>query len=164
MATTVRIPIDLRTPQFSANEGNSFWNVNQFIDWDAGFWEFAQDVDGKVFGVVGIPPNVAATPAAKLVLVVAANATSGVTRLNVASAAVADGETLNPSALTDETAQDITVPATAYLREDVTFSLTPSLAANDLLIVEVFHEGSHANDTLATATVLVEAWLEVDVD
>jgi hypothetical protein len=70
--------------------------------------------------------------------------------------------------LTGETAQDITVPATARLRKDVTFpsagSLTETVAADDILIVEVFHEGAHANDTLTAANLeLYDAWLQIDV-
>lgn len=73
-------------------------------------------------------------------------------RFQVSTKAVADGETLNPGALTSETAQDITIPATAYFRKDITFTLTETLAANDLLIVEIFHVGSHTNDTVAVNT------------
>jgi hypothetical protein len=62
--------------------------------------------------------------------------------------------------LTDETAQDITVPGTAYLRKKVTFILTETLAANDLLIVEIFHDGDHTNDTLAATTLLFSCGLE----
>jgi hypothetical protein len=143
----------------SANLGNSFWNVIGLTDWDAGHWEFVKDVDGKVYGEVRVPPGY--TSGGTLRLAIAANATTGVTRLVVGTKAVADGESLNPGSLTDETAQDITVPGTAYLRKDVTFTLTETLAANDLLVVEIYHNGAHANDTLAVNTLLVGAWLEV---
>jgi hypothetical protein len=159
---TVRLPIQITTPQVSANAGNAFWTVLGQTDWDFGHWEFVKDVKGKVYGTVTVPKNLAGTPAAKVKLVVCANATSGVTRLNVATKDVADGESLNPT-LTDETAQDITVPGTAYLRKDVSFTLTNAPAADDILIVEVFHEGDHANDTLAVNTLLLGAYLEVDV-
>ena len=92
-------------------------------------------------------------------MAIAANATSGVTRLQVATKAIADNESMNPT-LTDETAQDITVPGTAYLRKDVTFTLTETLAAGDLVIVEIYHNGLHANDNLAVDTLLFGAWLE----
>jgi hypothetical protein len=159
---TIRVPIQLNTPQVSANAGNAFWTVLGQTDWDFGHWEFVKDVKGKVYGTVTVPKNLAGTPAAKIKLVIAANATTGVTRLNVGTKDVADGESLNPT-LTDETAQDITVPATAYLRKDVSFTLTNAPAADDILIVEVFHEGDHANDTLAVNTLLLGAYLECDV-
>lgn len=149
-------PVQLVAPRVTSLAGNSFWSVLGLTDWDAGHWEFVKDVDGKVYGSVLVPSGVSS---ATLRLAVAANATSGVTRLGVGYAAVADGESLNPASLTDVTKQDITVPATAYLRKDVTFSLT-GLAGADLVLVEVFHEGSHANDTLAANTLLFGAWLE----
>jgi hypothetical protein len=167
VATTVRVPVDLRNARVSSLAGNSFWTVRGLTAWDAGHWEFAQDVDGKAYGVVTLPKNLAGTPNAKLVLAVAANATTGVTRLQVSTKAIADTESLNPATLTAETAQDITVPGTARLRKDVTFptsgSLGEAVAADDLLVVEFFHVGSHANDTLATQTELYSAWLQCDV-
>lgn len=146
-------PVSLTTPDSS---GNAFHVPVSLTDWVAGHWEFAANVDGKVYGNVLVPDGVTS---ATLRLVVGANATTGITRLNIATAAVADTESLNPAALTNGTAQDITVPATAYLRKDVTFSLT-GLAGSDFLIVEVFHEGAHGNDTLSAATLLFGAWLE----
>lgn len=163
MATSIRIPIDLRTPRVSTLAGNAFWNVTGLTDHDLAYWEFVKDVEGKVYGLSAIPSNVAGTPNGAIVLEIAANATTGDTRLQVGTKAVADAESLNPGALTDETAQDITVPGTAYLRKTVSFTLTETLAADDLLLVEVFHDGDHANDTLAVNTLLVGAWLEVDV-
>jgi hypothetical protein len=151
-------PFSLTTPGVSvtANWGNAFWTVAGLTDWDAGHWEFLKDVDGKVYGSVLVPSGVTA---ATVRLLVAANATTGVTRLGIGTVAVADAESLNPGALTDATKQDITVPGTAYLRKDVTFSLT-GLSGADLLVIEIFHEGSHGNDTLATNTLLFGAWLE----
>jgi hypothetical protein len=167
MAVTVRLPIDLRNPRVSSLAGNAFFTVTGLTAVDLGFWNFVKDVDGKVYGVVVVPKNLNATPAAKIVLSIAANATTGVTRLQVSTKAVADAESLNPSALTAETAQDITVPGTARLRKDVTFpasgNLTETLAADDLLLVEIFHVGSHANDTLAQPTELYAAFLQCDL-
>ncbi|KKK68503.1 hypothetical protein LCGC14_2943410, partial [marine sediment metagenome] len=157
------IELDCTTPQSSANQGNSFWTVTGLTDWDAGHWEFVLDVDGKIYCTTTIPNTLAGTPAAAIVLVTAANATTGVTRLSVATFPPADGESLNPAALTSETAQDITVPATARLRKDVTFTLTNAPVALDFLIVEIFHEGAHANDTLAVNTELFKAWLKIDL-
>jgi hypothetical protein len=167
MAVTVRIPIDLRNPRVSSLAGNTWWAVIGHTAWDAGHWRFNGDVDGKVYGLVPVPKNLDTTPNAKIVLVIAANATTGVTRLSIRTKAIADAESFNPASLTAETAQDITVPATARLRKDVIFpstgNLTETVAADDLLIVELFHEGAHANDTLAVSTELYEAFLQVDV-
>lgn len=161
---TWRIELDCTTPQSSANQGNSFWTVSGLTDWDAGHWEFVLDVDGKIYCTTTIPVSIAATPNAGIILAIAANATSGVTRLNVGLNALADGETFNPSALTDSTAQDITVPATARLRDDITFTASfPTLAAGDILIVEIFHEGVNVADTLAVNTEMYKAWLRIDL-
>lgn len=164
---TVRLPIDLRNPRVSSLAGNAFFTVTGLTAGDFGYWQLGQDVDGKIYGVVPVPKNVAGTPNGKIILVISANATSGVSRLQVSTKAVADAESLNPASLTAETAQDITVPGTARLRKDVTFpssgSLGETLAADDLLLVEVFHDGDHANDTLAVATELWAAYLQIDV-
>jgi hypothetical protein len=166
MATTIQIPIDLRNPRVTSLAGNAFWTVLGLTAWDAGHWQFVKDVDGKIYGLVRIPKNMAATPAAKIKLVIAANATSGVTRLSIGHKAVQTiptAESLNPATLTAITAQDITVPATAYLAGEVSFTVSETLAAEDELIVEIYHEGAHANDTLAVNTLLFDAFLEIDV-
>ena len=159
---TQRFPIHLHTARSSTLAGNSFWTVLAQTNYDMGHWSFVKDVDGKVYGHVLVPSHVAGTPTAKIVLSIAANATTGVTRLQVSTKDPADGETVNVS-FTAETAQDITVPGTAYLRKDVTFTLTNAPAANDLLVVEVRHEGNHANDTLNANTLLLAAYLEINV-
>lgn len=164
---TVRIPVQMLNPRVTSLAGNAFWTVAGLTTWDAGRWEFILDVEGRVYGLVAVPKNVAATPNSKLVLDIAANATTGVTRLTVATKAVADTESLNPTSLTAETAQDVTVPATAYLRKTVVFPATGNLAeavaADDLLLVEITHNGNHANDTLAVNTLLMAAFLQVDI-
>lgn len=168
MPTTVRIPIDIRTADFSIDPGNAFWKAISFTDWDPGFWEFAVDVDGRVYGVVGVPSNVAVSPNPAIVLATSfTQATTVDARWNVATEAVADGESLIGSGLTAETAQDITHLANQN-RHDVRFpasgSLVTTVAANDLLIVEILHEGSHANDTASSPLRVYEAWLEIDVE
>ena len=157
---TRRYPIQLHTPASSvtAIAGNAFWTAVALTDWDAGHWEFIKDLDGKIYGVVKVPHAIATT-GGNITLEISANATSGVTRLQVGHKAIADGESMNPT-LTDITAQDITVPGTAYLRKKVTFAITESLSDGDLILVEVYHEGDHANDTLNAVTMLWGAWLE----
>ena len=159
---TLKIPVDLRNPRFTSLAGNTFWNVIALTNVDLGVWDFLKDVQGKIYGVVQLPKAINATPAAKIVLSIAANATSGVTSFIVSSKDPADGETYNVT-LTNETQIDTTVPATAYLRKDISFTLTNAPAAGDELVVVISHEGQHANDTLAVDTLLVDAWLEVDL-
>lgn len=153
------IPIEIRNAQSASNAGNAFPAVITLADYELWCWAFKQDTDGKVFGICRIPENV--TPSnPQIILEIGANATTGVTRLSVATKAIANGESMNPSALTSEPAQDITVPGTARLRKKVSFNVTEPLEAGDLVVVEIFHEGAHANDTLAVATELYGAYLK----
>ena len=119
---------------------------------------FGKDAVGDWSGIVTVPQDYSS--GAKVVLKVGANATTGVTTMGVATVPVADGETYNPAAYTSETDQDVTVPATAYFRKDVTFTLTPTVAAEDALLVRIRHNGTAVNDTLAVDTVLFEALFE----
>lgn len=147
---TVQVPIPLFAPDSSGNGYPLLYDASphRFL-----VPAFTKDVAGYWYGHVRVPQDYASTP--QIVLSVAANATTGVTRLAVSTYTAADGESYGGT-YTTETAQDVTVPATAYLRKDVTFSLTTSggLAAGDDLVVRVDHEGAHANDTLAVATIL----------
>lgn len=164
MATTVRIPVSILAPNASANAGNSFYTVVALTAHDYGHWEFVNAVQGNVFGQVHVPHNLAATPNAGIICSFAANAVAGVAVLTVASARVASGATLNPASLTAETAQNITVPATAYFRFDVTFSpLSVTPQADDVLLVEILHNGTNVNDTLAVHLLLLEAVLQCDL-
>lgn len=155
-----RIPIDLLSAQQVTNPGNAFPMIAALTAWEAWHWEFLKDVDGAIFGRVYVPAAISVTIPPKIVLTLGANATAGVTRLSASYAAVPDGASLNPASLTAITAQDITVPATARLRKDVTFTLATQPAAGDLLLVKLTHEGAHANDTLAANTELYGAWFE----
>jgi hypothetical protein len=148
--------IDLRNPQLAANAGNCFPSVTTLTDWEEFHWEFVNNVDGKLYGLVR--PPIAST-AAKIVLATVHNAAGGVARWSVATAYVSDGVTINPAALTSETAQDITTPGTARLLKIVTFTLTSQFSAGQIVPVEIFHEGAHANDTMAVNSELLGAWL-----
>lgn len=111
-----------------------------------------KDVDGSVYGRVRVPENYVGTP--KIELSILANATTGVTRLTIGTGVVAfDAESFDVT-FTDETAQDITVPATAYNDKLVTFTLTTTPAAGKWLFVRLTHSGAHANDTLAVNTLI----------
>ena len=161
--TTQRFPIHLITPQQSADVGNVFptvLNLTNFDDMPA--WAFDEDVEGELIGFVNTPESLCGTPAAKIELQIAANATSGVTSLGVSTAAVADGESLDAS-FTAETIQDVTVPGTAYLRKEVEFDLTADPAAGDHLWVRIIHDGDKSEDTLAVDTLLVAAQLQICV-
>lgn len=165
MATTYRIPIDLQNPRTATLAGNCFPSILALTNIDKFVWSFLLDVDGKLYGTVFVPSNLAPTPAPAIILAIGANATSGVTTLNVSTKSVSTNAESYNATLTADTAQDITVPATARLIKEVTFTVgdLANIAANDILIVEIFHQGTAANDTLAVNTELLEAYLRVDL-
>ena len=165
MATTVRIPIDLRAPGVTINAGNAFWTVDGLTAHDFGSWQFLPNVDGSVFGIAHVPKNIAVTPAAKIILILAANNALGeITSMNVLTAAVApDAESLNPGSLTGVGVVDITMPSTALETKEQSYTLAGAPSADDLLIVEIFHDGNKTEDTLAVNTILPEAYLEIDI-
>lgn len=139
-------------------DSNSFWTVTAQTAGAFGHWEFLKDVAGFVYGQVLVPAGVTD---ATVRIATAANATTGVTRLQLYAQAWADTETMftswnigNPVS-----AQDIAVPGTALKRKDVTWSLS-GLAGSELLLVSLNHDGAHANDTLAVNTLMYGAWLE----
>ncbi len=153
------------TPRSSSLAGNSFWTVAGLTEWDWGHWEFVKDVDGKIYCHATIPETLATTPNAAVILRTAANATTGVTRLSIRSFVAGDGESLNPvaAAWAAAAAQDVAVPGIARNLKDVTFTTLPVLGARKILVVEVFHEGTHVNDTLAVNTELFKVLLRVDL-
>jgi hypothetical protein len=166
MTKTIQLPIDLRNPRATSLAGNAYWALLGLTAWDAGHWHFLKDVEGKVYGIVRLPVDMAGTPNAKIKLVICANATSGVTSLAIEHKSIqtkATAESLNPALLTAITTQDITVPGTAYDAKEVSFTVTETLAAEDELVVSVFHDGDKAEDTLATDTILIDAILEIDI-
>lgn len=115
---------------------------------------FLKDVDGSWYGMVRVPQDYVSTP--KLIPRILANATTGVTRINVYTSVKGDADVVD-AALTAETAQDITVPGTAYTLKDVTFSLSTTPVAGKTLTLRIQHDGTHVNDTLAVDTLLYEA-------
>lgn len=151
---TIRIPLAIQTGDASGNTYPTRYDASPHIYVVPAF---AKDVAGYWYGVMRVPLDYSSTP--KIIMAIGANATSGVSRLAVSSYAIADTESYD-STYTTETAQDITVPATAYLRKDVTFSLTSTIAAGDDLIFRLDHEGAHVNDTLAVDTLLFNAVFE----
>jgi len=165
MATTVRVPIDLRAPGTTVNAGNAFWIVDGLTAHDFGNWQFLQSALGSVFGVAHVPKNLAVVPDAKIVLILMANSTSGnITSMQVLTAPIApDGEDFDPGSLTSITVQDVTMPTSAFETKEISFTLAAAPVADDLLIVEVFHDGTKTEDTLAENTILIEAYLEIDI-
>ena len=168
MGDTTRIPLALESVRSNSLAGNAFVSEDYLstADQDMAFLVFLADVDGKAYYKVTIPNTIGATPAAKIILVVAANATTGVSRMSCELLPTINGEGLN-RAKTTVTAQDITVENVAYETKEVSFTVPTTgdfpVVAEDILDIEIFHEGAHANDTLAVDTLIKEAYLEIDL-
>lgn len=148
---TVQIPVPMITP---GSSGSAFpvltaGTVHRLGPVPA----YAIDVDSYWYGHVRVPQDYSSTPA--IILSLAANATTGVATVQVATAVPADGETYNPGSYTTETNVDVTMPGTAYLRKDQSITLTSGPAAGDDLLVRVGHIGTATNDTLAATLLLV---------
>ena len=148
---TFQVPVPLTTPDASGNAYAAQVSTANIREVVAGF---TKDVVGDWWGLVVVPQNYVS--GAAVVLSVAANATTGVTTMGMATKNVANTGVYD-AALTAETDQDVTVPGTAYTRKDVTFTLTPTVAAGDDLLVRIRHNGTAVNDTLAVDTLLFSA-------
>lgn len=94
-----------------------------------------------------VPKNYASTP--KGYVVWKSTATSGDVVWDVDTKAVADGESLDPSADDDAQTVTTTTPGTARLRKDSSVTFTGTYAADDLVLVSVYRDGAQGADTLA---------------
>jgi hypothetical protein len=150
-----QIEITPRIPDSSGNGFPIFYNATPHRHL---WYGFLKDVAGYWYGQFSVPQDYASGP--KIIMSMAANATTGNTRLAVSSFRTANAATYDGT-YTTETAQDITLPATAYLRKDVTFTITTaSIAIGDDISFRLDHEGAHANDTLAVDTLMSKAVFE----
>lgn len=156
---TRQYPLKLTAPRSQSLAGNSFWTVAQMSIYDFAHWQFVKDVDGRVAGQIMIPKTVAATPNAKIVLVITAAGT-GISRFYcLYQSQPTEGGTIN-TGFTTATAVDTNI-SVAYGTKRVTLPIGAP-AVDQLLIFEIVHDGTHANDTIAVNTMLVEAYLEID--
>ena len=166
---TTKFPIIWGSPRIQTLAGNAFAQVVSQTAFDHEVMTFIHtgDVDSRYYGQCYLDEDVLGSDTITAVSfkgAVMANATTGSARCNVAYDANGDGESLDPASLTAATAANIALPATAYLRKDISFSLTAGdFAADDLVTVEFRRDASDtANDTLAADLHLLKtAWLEV---
>lgn len=155
-----QIGINLKNPRVTSLAGNAFVQSIVFTNVDLETVVFLQDVQGKFYGTAHIPSGYGTVTTAKVFFDILANATTGVTALQVSTAAIAEAESINTS-LTAITRQDITVPGTALLLKRVEFSISTVPVADDLILIEFFHDGTQGADTLAVDTLLLNAYMEL---
>lgn len=106
-----------------------------------------------------VPDDYGSAP--NIEIVVLANATANVHRLNIEISATADGEAGAGASLTALTFQGVTVPGTAYLEDRVTFDASSvTFAAGDRIQGRVLRDGdgSGGTDSLTVPTLLSEVW------
>lgn len=100
-----------------------------------------------------VPQNYVGNPA--IVIIWAANATSGAVRWDVAYRAVADTESVDPSTDQETVASNETTPAIALTRKTSTLSLTAAnFAAGKLVLMNLSRDGTNAGDTLAADAIV----------
>lgn len=118
---------------------------------------FDPDTDGTAYLVVRVPENYVGTPAIDISYV--ANATTGDHVLTLGTAVPADAESMDV-AFSDESAVTTTVPGTAYLRDEISISITGTTpAVGDLLVVRLLRDADVAGDSLAVDLHVLGAWL-----
>lgn len=175
MADTTRIPIALDTPAVSHSQGLSYWAPEPLAtatpDFDMGAWQMDEDSESWIYGRVNVPNTIGGTPAAKIILIIAANDTAG-TKADIginARPIANDGEALDQALDTTVAYQSITMPTTAYETVEASFTLPTSgngfpVAAKDQLLVGINRDADDAtNDTLNAKLLIVGAYLEIDL-
>lgn len=151
---TATVPMMWTTPDTSGNATIVALSSSTYQEYPA---LTSTTADGRWHWLGYVPDNYASSPS--LIVVYCANATSGVFRVNTEFATAKDAEDQDQT-LTASTAQEITVPGTAYLQDRVTFTANiPTLEPGDILYGAVHRDGDHANDTLAVPALLVAVLL-----
>lgn len=144
------VPLGFTTP---SPDGNAYPTVLDSSTRQL-YYALSATADGAWYFRGQVPDDYGS--AAAIVVVCIANATSGVHAIGVDLAAVKDNEDQDPT-LTALTVQGITVPATAYLQDRITFSSgLPTLEPGDRIIGRVTRDGdgSGGTDSLAVPTLL----------
>lgn len=153
-ASTKQVPIPLTTVDSSGNGYAGLIATSNIREVVA---SFLKDVVGDWWGIVRVPQDYSSAGA--IVLSLAANATTGVTTMGVATTVIANAAVYD-QALTAESDVDVSVPGTAYTRKDQSYTLTTTPTAGADLLVRIRHNGTAANDTLAVDTLLFNAVFE----
>ena len=148
---TKQVPISLTTVDSS---GNGYAGLVSTANIREVVAAFVKDVVGDWWGIVRVPQDYSSAGA--IVLSLAANATTGVTTMGLATKVIANAAVYD-QALTAESDVDVTVPGTAYTRKDQSYTLTTTPTAGADIVVRIRHNGTATNDTLAVDTLLFNA-------
>lgn len=162
------IPIRLRVPRSSTLAGNAIFGVTALTAWDMPAWDFADAVEGRIYGYCRLPSALAATPNLTFTLVLAASVAGNVVLVSRIIGA-GDGQTINPAAFTASWGHGPVAVAAGYVLKYLTASGgsptggSLAFAAAQTLIFEISRFGADALDTLAGSVYLLDAYVEVNV-
>lgn len=149
---TKQIPLLFEVPDGSGNAYASLVstaNIRLLVP------TYTNGVDGFWWGILDVPEDYASAGA--IVLWVGANDTTGhVSRWIVSTKAETTAATWD-AALTAETAQNLTMSATAYRPQALTFTLSTTPVAGNSMVFNVERNGSNVADTLTVPAVLLKA-------
>jgi hypothetical protein len=116
---------------------------------------YTTGVDGFWWGVLTVPEDYSSAGA--IVLRVGANDTTGHVSRWIVSTKARDTSATWDTALTAETAQNLTMSATAYRPQDVSFTLSTTPVAGADLVFNIERNGSNVADTLTVTAFLFSA-------
>ena len=152
---TVHVPLECYNPRVKSLAGNAFFDVEGLTtgDFDNPTYKFLNNVDGRITCVGRVPNEMAATPAAAVIVDVAPHVACGASqnfRLNVRYRFFGDG-TGPDTALTAEAELSAAGATTAHLATRRTIpasgSLSSAPSAGNNIIVEIQRNGASASDT-----------------
>ena len=140
MASLIRIPCDLRSPEQTGLAGNTFWTIASGVASQMGMWAFLGNTSGGsgtgiratggiVYGFVQVPSNVEPGNAPTLIVSLATSATAGgVGAFRVGTREILTGNTFDVTSFVNQNTIPWTAPATAWARLDLSFTLSATTA------------------------------------
>jgi hypothetical protein len=140
------------------------WSGNQYCmpyiygltAWEFWSWFFYAKQSGYLYCVVRVPPGCTSASAIELNLTGSA---AGIARFIVNYAQIAPGGNLNFGAYTALTAQNLSIAA-GWTLVQATYPLGITPTAGSLLVLQIFHDGTNAADTLSGGhALLLNAYL-----
>jgi len=156
--TIAKFPIIWGVPRTQSLAGNSFAGVTALTAYDDEHLEFIHtgDVDSKYYGNCYLDPDVlGASPTISAVKFIgelyANNAIAANVRVGVATKQIADAESFDPATLDTEVEQTVAMPTTAYVRKEISITLTAAnFAKGDISIIQFTRNAVDTiNDTMA---------------
>lgn len=165
MSTLIRVPVDIRIPEQTGIQGNSFWTVQSGTVAQLGFWAFLGNVTGAItYGFVQVPPNVDPGSVGKLIVALGASATAAsLSAWRVGTKEIQTGASFDVPSWVHENAVNWTAPTTAWARLDLSFTLTSATTANAILAVKLERDsdGTSATENCTALIGCFDMFLEI---